>query len=697
MTSTAAATYNVSYGTSNTASATDLATHPAYRPDIDGLRAVAVLGVLVYHAFPQLLGGGFAGVDVFFVISGFLITTILIKGLQRGVFSLLDFYARRILRLFPVLVVVLLFSLLAGAFIFLPSDYEQLGMNAVGGAAFVANILLAGDTGYFAGIAESNPLLHLWSLGIEEQFYLAWPLLLLLIFKRSLHMGRAIACLIGASFIYSVYLVETDRSWAFYSPLSRFWELGVGGLLAYLIQYPKRSFVQALLALNTRLFRGSKTEREAGEASRHMASLVGLSCIVASFLVLSPGGAFPGIGAFMPVIGSALLIAAGPRAVVNRVVLSQRIMVGIGLISYPLYLWHWPLLAFAATTNTDGSAAATRNLTVVVVLLSFLLAWLSYRYIEKPLRQHGTRARKVAALSFAMVTTIVAACTIWALQGVPQRLPAELREILATNLRDEAWMGGLRRGICHNMIYSGEGIGTIENCFPDGHPSIMLWGDSHAASLYSGLDSIRDRDEFAVWQYTTDATAPLFSSEMFNNMNRSLSFVNGAVLDSLKTRAPDTILLHAFWGNYAGDPQKIADLLENAVRITRLTAPDAHVVVLGPVPVWRGSLQQNIFNYYWRHGATPPGDRMSFGLVRVVFDFDAALAARMKAAGIPYVSAVKSLCSDEGECLVRNGSGRDGIAYVDAQHLSAAGATYLIQKILPELLRRKTDQNDGRS
>lgn len=170
--------------------------HLGYRPDIDGLRAVAVLGVLVYHAFPQWLPGGFAGVDVFFVISGFLITRILLISLSTQRFSLKDFYIRRILRLFPVLLVVLLFTLIAGAFVFLPADYAQLGMNTLGGAAFVANLLLANDTGYFASDSAFNPVLHLWSLGIEEQFYLVWPLMLWLItrLKRTRLSVWAITC-----------------------------------------------------------------------------------------------------------------------------------------------------------------------------------------------------------------------------------------------------------------------------------------------------------------------------------------------------------------------------------------------------------------------------------------------------------------------------------------------------------------------
>lgn len=670
---------------SNGAANTDQATHPAYRPDIDGLRAIAVLGVLVYHAFPQALAGGFAGVDVFFVISGFLITTILIKSFERDAFSLRDFYARRILRLFPVLAVVLLFSLFIGAFIFLPADYEKLGLNTLGGVAFIANILLANDTGYFAGIAESNPLLHLWSLGIEEQFYLVWPLLLLLIWKRSSNVGLAISGLIAMSFAYSVYLVLEDRSWAFYSPLSRFWELGAGGLLAFLTLHPQPRIAHMVLRVNGWLVGSGGQEREAGEALRHAASLVGLVLVGASFILLTPKGVFPGAGAIMPVVGSVLLIAAGPRAIVNRMLLSRRWMVGIGLISYPLYLWHWPLLAFAANANTDGSAVSTRNLTIGMVLLSFLLAWLSYRYIESPLRKRGSRRGKVISLSLAMLAASAIGCVVLVFQGLPQRIPVEIRDVLAGNLRDEAWMTGLRRGVCHNMIYSGKGIGAPDVCYPDSHPSILLWGDSHAASLYEGLAAMRKEQDYVIWQYTTDATAPFFSSEVFNNMNRSLSFVNSAVLDYLRTHSPDTILLHAFWSNYAEEPQRLAELLENAIRVIRETAPGVRIVVLGPVPVWRGSLQQNIFNYYWRHGATAPGDRMSFGLSHKVFDFDAVLATHIRSLDVPYVSAVDELCNDDG-CLIRTGPGAKGIAYVDGQHLSAAGSNYLARRILPILL-----------
>ncbi len=304
-----------------------------YRPDIDGLRAVAVLAVVSFHAFPQLTPGGFVGVDVFFVISGFLISTIILKAHAQNTFSYARFYARRIRRIFPALMLMLAASLVFGWFALTPNEFAELGRHAAAGTLFVSNLALWREAGYFDHEAQLKPLLHLWSLGIEEQFYLIWPLFLLR-FRRA---TAALVAVVVLSFAANVWLVHSKPDATFYMPFTRFWELASGALLAQL----------ALMAPNGDALGGLRRFAPFlgdSRALRDALSVAGTLLVLAPVLRLSHTASFPGFWAALPVLGTVALIAAGQRAIINRRLLSAPPMVLIGLISYPLYLWHWPLL-----------------------------------------------------------------------------------------------------------------------------------------------------------------------------------------------------------------------------------------------------------------------------------------------------------------------------------------------------------------
>ena len=355
-------------------------THPKYRPDIDGLRALGVLLVLVFHAFPQTLPGGFVGVDIFFVVSGYLISTILFGNLENGSFSLAEFYRRRIRRIFPALIVVLTSCWVLGWFVLLLDEHRQLGLHLVAGAGFFSNLVLWREAGYFDSDAYTKPLLHLWSLGIEEQFYILWPLLLVLVWQRR-HKLLGITLVIAvASFAVNLHLTAANPVAAFYAPWSRFWELMSGGVLAYLTLHRSTCL----------------TARPNGQ------SAVGLFLILLGVALLNKRAAFPGWWALLPTLGTCLVIAAGPDAWLNRKCLGSRGMVAIGLISYPLYLWHWPLLSLAWIISGRMPPTGTRML---LVGLSFLLAWLTYRFVERPLRAGGQRTamRLVGGMSVVLL------------------------------------------------------------------------------------------------------------------------------------------------------------------------------------------------------------------------------------------------------------------------------------------------------
>jgi peptidoglycan/LPS O-acetylase OafA/YrhL len=311
----------------------------SYRPDIDGLRAIAVLAVIAFHfdIATRWSRSGYIGVDVFFVVSGYLITQILLPTTTKPRF-LVSFYQRRVRRILPALVVVLVGTLLAGVLLLQPSQLAALGKHTFGGSFFTANLFYWSEAGYFDAAAVTKPLLHLWSLGIEEQFYLCWPLLLWFVIRRRMSPMWAVAGIGLLSFAYSVAASTGDPTAAFYSPLSRAWELAAG----------------AMIAIGP--WRGTKLDTK---TVRQLASWVGAVLLAVSFLTLSSDQPWPGLPAALPVAATALLIFGGlEQGVISRT-LSLKPLVWVGLISYPLYLWHWPL--WSIYTVVEGPPAPRRR------------------------------------------------------------------------------------------------------------------------------------------------------------------------------------------------------------------------------------------------------------------------------------------------------------------------------------------------
>lgn len=376
--------------------------HPEYRPDIDGLRAVAVLAVVIFHAFPSSLKGGFIGVDIFFVISGFLISTIIYKGLQTGTFSFADFYSRRIRRIFPALLVVISATFAFGFFILSADEFSRLGKLVAAGIGFVANLVLWSEAGYFDAETATKPLLHLWSLGIEEQFYVVWPLLLLFAWKRKFKLLAVISIALALSFISNILGIRNDPVATFYSPLTRMWELLFGGLLAWVMVFRKESFTCFNSKMNAYLSSMNfinKTRYE--RLFPNLLSTTGIILFLIGFLEISEESYFPGFWALMPTFGTVLIIMAGTEAWINKKILSNKVAVWFGLISYPLYLWHWPLLSYGRIFYDKTPPSGFRW---IAILLSILLAWLTVKYIEKPLRysKKKTRSKVIYLSSFAM-------------------------------------------------------------------------------------------------------------------------------------------------------------------------------------------------------------------------------------------------------------------------------------------------------
>lgn len=371
-------------------------TQLSYRPDIDGLRAIAILSVIGFHAFPGYVEGGFVGVDVFFVISGFLISGLIFKELEQGNFRFANFYARRIKRIFPALILVLSACLVLGWFVLLSDEYKQLGKHIVAGIAFISNFALRDESGYFDTAAELKPLLHLWSLGIEEQFYIVWPPLLLFAYRRGLNLILLIILIAVASFALNIVIIDMDPISAFYLPQTRFWELMTGGILAYITLYKKDEFDSLL---NRNVFRTSKYST----AFYNVIAVFGGLLVIVAIVGLSKEKPFPGWWGLLPTIGTFLLIFPGQKTWLNGKLLSNPLLVFVGLISYPLYLWHWPLLSFARIIESGNP---TREIVLGAVALSFVLAWLTYKFIEKPIRSKKSNSSSIVLFFVAVLVGV---------------------------------------------------------------------------------------------------------------------------------------------------------------------------------------------------------------------------------------------------------------------------------------------------
>lgn len=595
----------------------------AYRPDIDGLRAVAVSSVVLFHAFPGALPGGFVGVDIFFVISGYLITGIVTSELQAKTFSLATFYQRRIRRIFPALIVVLAATIFFGLRFLLPNELHSLGKNAVASTLFAANLMLLSEVNYFDIEAHLKPLLHLWSLGIEEQFYLVWPLILCALPQRR----RPLAAIVGlvASFALNVALVDSHPAATFFLPFTRAWELMAGALLTFVPAQTK--------------------------AIKEIAAIAGLAAIDASFFLFNAKTPFPGWAAALPVAGAALLIMS-EGAFINRV-LALKPFVGVGLISYPLYLWHWPVLVFI---QVYLFRPLNDTLGFVAVVVATALAMLTYFAVERPIRRQSRIWPIVTAMAAAGALGIFA--TVAKTPDLPPQLQAMIED---PDIR--AWR------VSECMLLDKD-KGDFSSCTEDKRPLIAIWGDSTASALIPGFRKLQETRRFGIAQYTVSSCPPLLVQA--HSLNHYCLEKNAAIVKLISEVKPDIVLLHSIWD--AND-----SIETTKPTIEALRAAGVHrIIILGPVPVWRGGLPNAAVAYYRRTGDIIP-ERTSEFTNRDTDD--KGMQAIAAALGIQYISARNALCHKD-DCLTRIGG---SLTARDIVHLTPAGSEFLVDAIAPQL------------
>jgi peptidoglycan/LPS O-acetylase OafA/YrhL len=493
-----------------------------YRPDVDGLRAIAIISVLLFHCFPGVLRGGFVGVDVFFVISGFLITGILLREKR---ISIPNFYSRRVRRIFPALALVLFTVLCLGWALLLPVEFRALGRYTLTGSLFSANIALWRDSGYFDAASGTKPLLHLWSLGVEEQYYFVWPLFVALLRRRRAFIP-AMAGAAVVSFGLCQWATSHARSAAFYLPITRFWELAVGGGVAAWYR-----------------------QRQAGSSwSSSAQSWIGVLLVVAGMVLISEGRSFPGAWALLPVVGTALIIGGGGRTLPVRM-LSSRAFVAVGVISYPLYLWHWPLLTFGRILLGDAFKPYMR---VVVCALSVGLAAATYLLVERRVRSGTGLWTRPWVLLGAVAAVGLAGGGVFVASGFPLRMKTiadaqRLPPLTSAALCPAALKGGDLDGlnICSN---TGNGPATV-----------ALLGDSHAKHLFGALAEQGGR-----WLLLGNSSCPPLLGVSLEGDQKGCAEKFQRILDYLRSSEGSTLttVLVTFYSGYALDEPYSADHIQ---------------------------------------------------------------------------------------------------------------------------------------
>ncbi|MGM9425541.1 acyltransferase family protein [Hydrogenophaga sp. MI9] len=635
----------------------------AYRPDIDGLRAIAVVAVILHHSFPHAIQGGFVGVDIFFVLSGYLISQKLLEDLQHGQFGIAGFYARRIRRILPALLVVMAATLAAASLVLLPLDLMRLGRHAMSAAVFASNFTLWSESGYFDAEAFRKPLLHLWSLAIEEQFYIVWPGVLWLLHRWRLGPRRAIGVVLLLSLLYSLWLLKADRTAAFYHPLSRFWELAAGALLAaHTLRAPDG---------------GAPDNRR----WRTVLAVAGLLLLTVVLVRLTPERRFPGGWALAAVVATSLLILSGPDTALHRRLLSHRVMVWVGLISYPLYLWHWPLLTLARIHHGGLPPVAQQWLWVGA---SVLLAWLTWRWVERPVR-FGRWKRRPAVVGLLCAGLVaMAAAGFWLSRPSPATAGAPpLIQTLQTRVGEKVLTEGWRVKDCM-LGFEQTGRDFKPFCTETApRPMVFLWGDSHAGALYPGFKALQDKGEYRFG--LTERTAAICPPVLGHEPRPLCQALNDSNLEDVRRLKPEIVVLYAFWHEQLIHQRYDMANFEKTIEAIR-AAGAGRVVVIGDAPFWRGPLPEILLNI-WKQGppqSTPPLRLPNSFLDDHIQAYSREVQMRTERAGGEFISGLDVFCDPNG-CLTRLNERASEPTTFDYGHLTVAASSHFIAQIAPRI------------
>ncbi|MBK86314.1 MAG: hypothetical protein CMC86_03840 [Flavobacteriaceae bacterium] len=620
-----------------------------YRPEIDGLRAMAILPVVFFHLGWPLFNGGYIGVDIFFVISGYLISTLIIKEIDSKKFSILKFYERRIRRIFPALFLVTVVTMLIGWFLMLPSDFKALSQSVFSVSIFSSNIFFWLTNPYFSPPADLQPLLHTWSLSVEEQFYLLYPALVLLCLRLGFIFFVVCLCTIFFSSFLSQYLVIFEQaSWQFYLIISRAWELIFGVLIAILLYKAKPNF--------------SNTLKEIG-------SIIGFVILSSSFLIFDENTHHPSIWTFLPVFGTGLIIVFCTKETALYKILSLKPIVSIGLISYSLYLWHFPIISF---TKYSQLQELSFYQSIFIFIFSLVISYISWRFFEKKFRDFKIISTKVVFI-FATVGSIFLA-SIGLVghfnNGFDNRLSSEQSKLL--NIKSlKKFNKQLRTGIC--FLEDGQSVdGFNKNCSSG---EILLWGDSHAAALFEGLNKIS-----AVSQFTSSGCPAIFNIVLADN--RNCGKLNNEIFSKIKSNKYEYIILHANWIRHGYGNYEI--YLKNTLKKIGNNWKEANIIIIGSTPQWFNSLPKYIvlndlsINEIAKNGGYVKTD---LDELLVADKLIKKIVQELNMENIKFFPVLDRYCKDS-KCLGIDPNSANNLLFWDYGHLTERGSSIYVGEVL---------------
>jgi peptidoglycan/LPS O-acetylase OafA/YrhL len=622
-----------------------------YRREIDGLRAIAVLPVIWFHSGFSGLPGGFLGVDVFFVISGFLITSILLREIDEGSFSMIGFYERRARRILPALFLVVLATIPFAWIWMYPSTFADYSRSIGAIVLFISNVHFWETAGYFGVEAIQKPLLHTWSLAVEEQYYLIFPWLLVLMRRGGWRLKViALSVLAALSLMLSEWGWRNEPDVNFYFTFSRFWELLAGSIAAvFAFHHPPQK--------------------------NGMLGLTGLLLILGAMVGFSAATPVPSVYALIPVIGSVLVLLYAQADTLVARLLSLRLIVGIGLVSYSAYLWHHPLFSFAHIATPNGQHPA---LMVFLMVLTFALATASWRYVEQPFRRKNNRVLPRRGPLFAASAAACLAFFSFGYFGDQQDgfawrffTPAQLAIV-------ESQRDGRHPDVGVVDCFLDPDIGTVSlapACI-QAERNVLLWGDSHAATLSTGL-----RDATTLSQLSASGCPPVLS---FADKKRAFcTDMIAEVLETVSRANPRKIVLHANWLRYDMDTLSgFGDTLDQL----KTAAPEADILVVGGTPQWAPNLPEQLADV---SDPLARSHRLPAQALQAVQARDAHISSVAARHGVPFVSLVEVLCGTEDCVATVPDPDQGGFTSLiwDYGHLSSAGSKYVVREILRPLLK----------
>ena len=633
-----------------------------YRPEIDGLRAIAVLSVLIYHAGFEieiadrtfnLLPGGYLGVDIFYVISGYLITFLIFDQTKKKLFNFKEFYERRARRLLPMLFLVIFASLVAGWIFMMPQQLKDLSGSALSSLVFLSNFWFLLTDNYFADSSSLKPLLHTWSLSIEEQFYIFFPIIFYFLYKKkSKNIKLIFLILIIFSLLLANFFSIYSPAINFYILPTRIWELLIGSFLAY-------------YHINNKPFKKIRFQ--------DYLTFIGMILILVPFFLFDHKTPHPSFLTIFTILGSAIIIINHNSDNIIKKILSSKFFVGVGLISYSLYLWHFPIFAFKEIKSKTISEFDKLE----GVLLAIVFSILSYFLIEKPFRNKKCISKKkflIFILSFFIIL-FISCLYIYNQKGLPQRYPKEVLKIIDFNYNHSEVYQTEK---CHIKNINHLSINVFQNCKTEvsaNKKDLLLWGDSLAAHLYPGINN-KYKNNYNIWHRSINDCKPVILNLHPENkikVESPCQKINKIILDEIIKIKPAKLFISGYW--FSEDLKKLKKLINNLNN-----NGIKNIYLVGPSLRWHDPLPKILLKKYRLSKKIPeylPDKNHIYN-----FKLDEEFSNFAKQQSITYISLIKILCMKDYKCLTKVGKEPDSITNWDESHFTKKASIYVFSKFI---------------